>query len=214
MACISHPPPPGGPGEGGLLQPRTPLRLPPPPPPPPPPSPAWRACSSRKVSRPSRSCPRSFAPPPRCRRVFFSCSSSASRLRPSGSRRVGPPPAPPRSSLRSVSALRARARQPASSSATPRRIASNWSTTGVSARSPSYPKLVLQRPQRPLERLFHLLLSQRASGVAERAVPRHAAVPGRDPAPPILVEDFDALEQGSGPAAQHVGHRRGRHSGR
>src|SRR2546422_962389 len=185
----------------------------PPPPPPPPPFPASRACSSKNVSRPSRSSTRSSAASTRWRRVLFSCSRSASRLRTSGSSRAGPPPAAPRSSLMSVSALSARVRQPASSSATARRIASSWSTTGESARSPSYAKLVLQRPQRLLERLFHFLFPQRASGIAERAVPRHTAVPGRDPGPLILVKDLDALEQGSGRAAQHVGHRRGRHAG-
>src|SRR3989441_12255856 len=149
-----------------------------------------RACSSRKVSRPSRSCTRTRAASTRCFSARFSCSSSARRPRVSGSDRAAAPPA-----LRSASAFWARVRQPASSSATPRRIASSWSTTRASALSPSYPKLRLQRLERLRQRRVHLALTQRPLRVAERAVPRHAAVPGRDPGPAIFVEQLEPLEQ-------------------
>src|SRR3989441_2855012 len=80
--------------------------------------PAWRACSSRNVRRDSKSCTRPLAASTRWRNVLFSCSKSARRPRVSGSAFATPPPllAPP--SLSSASALTARARQPASSSAT------------------------------------------------------------------------------------------------
>src|SRR5436853_488063 len=99
-------------------------------------------------------------------------------------------PPPPRAplSFNSASALRARVRQPVSSSATCRRIVSSWSSTGPSALSPSYAKLVLQSREPPGQRRVHFRLAQRARRVAERAVPRDAALTGRDPGPTILVE--------------------------
>src|SRR6266702_3785126 len=96
-----------------------------------PPLPPWRACSSRNVSRDSRSCTRTRAASTRCRSSLFSCSRSETRPLTSGS----------------ASALMARARHAANSSATWRRTASRWSSTSASALSPSYTKLVLQGPQ-------------------------------------------------------------------
>src|SRR5207253_3250680 len=112
---------------------------------PPPLPPDSRACSSRNVSRETRSCTRRRAASTRCRSVLFSCSRSATRPRASRSG-LAVPPAPPRAplSFSSVSALRARVRQPVSSSATWRRIVSSWSSTCPSTLSPSYAKLVLQ----------------------------------------------------------------------
>src|SRR3989449_3232888 len=129
-----------------------PAAVPPPPPPaPPPPSPAWRACSSRNVSRLSRSCTRTFAASTRWRNTLFSCSTSAARALTSGSGRAAPAPRAPLS-FSSASAFCARARQVASSSATWRRIVSSWSSTCApppapvppSAPSPSYTNLLLQ----------------------------------------------------------------------
>src|SRR5213080_4644273 len=132
---------------------------------PPPLPPGWRACSSRNVRRDSRSCTRPRAASTRWRNVLFSCSRSATRLRSSGSGFAPPPPppappAPPATpapppriplSFSSDSALRARARQPASSSATWRRTVSSCSSIRPSTLSPSYAKLVLQRLQRSRE---------------------------------------------------------------
>src|SRR6266550_3464901 len=86
-------------------------------------------------------------------------------------------------------------RHPARSSATWRRMVSSWSSTCASALSPSYAKLTLQRHQPPRQQRIHVPLAQRPLGVAERAVPSHAAVPRRDAGPPILVEHFEPLEQ-------------------
>src|SRR5207253_9944028 len=143
---------------------------------PPPLPPDSRACSSRNVSRERRSCTRSRAASTRCRSVLFSCSRSDRR--PRASRSDLTLPAPPRAplSFNSASALRARVRQPVSSSATCRRIVSSWSSTGPSALSPSYAKLVLQSREPPGQRRVHFRLAQRARRVAERAVPRDAAL--------------------------------------
>src|SRR6266568_586369 len=111
-----------------------------------PPLPPWRACSSRNVSRDSRSCTRTRAASTRCRSSLFSCSRSETRPLTSGSAFAPAPPRPP-PSLSSASALMARARHAANSSATWRRTASRWSSTSASALSPSYTKLVLQGPQ-------------------------------------------------------------------
>src|SRR5207302_4602540 len=61
--------------------------------------------------------------------------------------------------------------------------------------SPSYAKLFLQGRKPARQRLLHFRLAQRALRVAERAMPRHAAMAGRDPGPAILVEHLEALEQ-------------------
>src|SRR5207237_7096314 len=128
---------------------------------PPPLPPGSRACSSRNVSRERRSCTRSRAASTRCRSVLFSCSRSATRPRASRSS-LAPPAPPPRAplSFKSASALRARARQPVTSSATWRRIVSSWSSTCPSALSPSYAKLVLQRPPPTGQRRLHPPLPQ------------------------------------------------------
>src|SRR5439155_15175362 len=97
------------------------------------------------------------------------------------------PAAPPPLSFSSPSALTARARHAASSSATWRRMVSSWSSTCASALSPSYAKLTLQRLETPREQRIHVPLAQRALGISERAVPGHAAVSRRDPGPAILV---------------------------
>src|SRR5213076_512714 len=163
---------------------------------PPPLGPESRACSSRNVSRDRRSCTRRRAASTRCRSVLFSCSRSATRPRASRSS-LAPPAPPPRAplSFKSASALRARARQPVSSSATWRRIVSSWSSTCPSALYPSYAKLVLQSREPPGQRRVHLRLAQRALRVAEAAVPRDTAMAGGDPGPTILVEHVEALEQ-------------------
>src|SRR5437588_671766 len=150
---------------------------------PPPLGPESRACSSRNVSRDRRSCTRRRAASTRCRSVLFSCSRSVRR--PRASRSGLTLPAPPRAplSFNSASALRARVRQPVSSSATCRRIVSSWSSTGPSALSPSYAKLVLQSREPPGQRRLHFRLAQRARRVAERAVPRDAALTGWIPGP-------------------------------
>src|SRR6266513_2739432 len=183
---------------------------------PPPLPPESRACSSRNVSRDSRSCTRRRAASTRCRSVLFSCSRSDRR--PRASRSALTPPAPPRAplSFNSASALRARVRQPVSSSATWRRIVSSWSSTGPSALSPSYAKLFLQGRKPARQRLLHFRLAQRALRVAERAMPRHAAMAGRDPGPAILVEHLEALEQRPPPhgAPQHLRYLHGAHSRR
>src|SRR2546429_712436 len=155
---------------------------------PPPLPPESRACSSRNVSRDTRSCTRRRAASTRCRSVLFSCSRSDRR--PRAARSALTLPAPPRAplSFNSASALRARVRQPVSSSATWRRIVSSWSSTGPSALSPSYAKLFLQGRKPARQRLLHFRLAQRALRVAERAMPRHAAMAGRDPGPAKLVE--------------------------
>src|SRR3989440_1214831 len=183
---------------------------------PPPLGPESRACSSRNVSRDSRSCTRRRAASTRCRSVLFSCSRSDRR--PRASRSALTLPAPPRAplSFNSASALRARVRQPVSSSATWRRIVSSWSSTGPSALSPSYAKLFLQGRKPARQRLLHFRLAQRALRVAERAMPRHAAMAGRDPGPAILVEHLEALEQRPPPhgAPQHLRYLHGAHSRR
>src|SRR6184192_1242059 len=178
---------------------------------PPPLPPESRACSSRNVSRDSRSCTRRRAASTRCRSVLFSCSRSDRR--PRASRSALTPPAPPRAplSFNSASALRARVRQPVSSSATCRRIVSSWSSTGPSALSPSYAKLVLQSSEPPCQRRVHFRLAQRARRVAEGAVPRDAALTGRNPGPTILVEHLEALEQRAHGPLQHLGHLRRAH---
>src|SRR5256886_6264002 len=181
--------------------PPAPGALPPPPPPPPaaaPPAPertpplppASRACSSRNVRRERRSWTRPRAASTRWRSVLFSCSRSATRFRVSASGLAADPPRP-LLSFSSASALTARARHPASSSATWRRMVSSWSSTCASALSPSYAKLTLQRRQPPSQQRIHVPLAQRPLGIAERAVPSHAAVPRRDAGPPILVEHFE-----------------------
>src|ERR1051325_7939095 len=162
---------------------------------PPPLPPESRACSSRNVSRERRSCTRSRAASTRWRSVLFSCSRSASRPRVSRSGLTAPA-ARPRAplSFKSVSALRARVRQPVSSSATCRRIVSSWSSTGPSTLSPSYAKLVLQSRKPSRQHRVHFRLAQRALRVAEGAVPRDATLTGRNPGPTILVEHLEALE--------------------
>src|SRR5216117_1553955 len=87
--------------------------------------------------------------------------------------------------------LRARARQPASSSATRRRMVSSWSSTCASTLSPSYTKFVLQRLQPAPEQTIDVALSQRPARVPEGAVPGHTTLPSRDSGAPILVEDFE-----------------------
>src|SRR2546421_1773202 len=171
---------------------------------PPPFGPDSRACSSRNVSRDRRSCTRSRAASTRCRSALFSCSRSDKR--PRASRSALPLPALGRAplSFNSASALRARVRQPVSSSATWRRIVSSWSSTCPSALSPSYAKLFLQGREPACQRLLDFRLAQRALRVAERAMPRHAAMAGRDPGPAILVEYLEALEQRSHGAPQHL----------
>src|SRR5437016_814608 len=124
----------------------------------------------------------------------YSGARSATRFRVSASGLAADPPRP-LLSFSSASALRARARHPASSSATWRRMVSSWSSTCASALSPSYAKLTLQRRQPPRQQRIHVPLAQRPLGIAERAVPSHAAVPRRDAGPPILVEHFEPLEQ-------------------
>src|SRR2546425_245863 len=93
------------------------------------------ACSSRKVSRCSSSPTRARAASTRRRSTLFSDSRSPTRPRNSGSGRDA---APPRgcASFKSDSALSARARQPATSSVTTRRIASSSSSARLSALSP------------------------------------------------------------------------------
>src|SRR6266581_4708887 len=98
-----------------------------------------------------------------------------------------------------------RARHPASSSATWRRMVSSWSSTCASALSPSYAKLTLQRRQPPSQQRIHVPLAQRPLGIAERAVPSHAAVPRRDAGPPILVEHFEPPEQRAYGPPQDIG---------
>src|SRR5256884_687674 len=178
---------------------------------PPPLGPESRACSSRNVSRDSRSCTRRRAASTRCRSVLFSCSKSDRR--PRASRSTLTLPAVPRAplSFNSASALSARVRQPVSSSATCRRIVSSWSSTGPSALSPSYAKLVLQSREPPCQRRVHFRLAQRARRVAEGAVPRDAALTGRNPGPTILVEHLEALEQRAHGPLQHLGHLRRAH---
>src|SRR6184192_2848379 len=178
---------------------------------PPPLPPESRACSSRNVSRERRSCTRRRAASTRCRSVLFSCSRSATR--PRASRSALTLPAPPRAplSFNSASALRARVRQPVSSSATCRRIVSSWSSTGPSALSPSYAKLVLQSGEPPCQRRVHFRLAQRARRVAEGAVPRDATLTGRNPGPTILVEHLEALEQRAHGPLQYLGHLRRAH---
>src|SRR3989454_6939311 len=151
--------------------------------------PISRACSSRTVRRERRSWPRPRAASTRWRSVLFSCSRSATRFRVSASGLAADPPRP-LLSFSSASALTARARHPASSSATWRRMVSSWSSTCASALSPSYAKLTLQRRQRPRQQRIHVPLAQRPLGIAERAVPSHAAVPRRHAGPPTLVEHF------------------------
>src|SRR5207302_1856003 len=119
------------------------------------------------------------APPPRPRRP----AAPPFPVSPSG---LAPDPPRPLLSFSSASALTARARHPASSSATWRRMVSSWSSTCASALSPSYAKLTLQRHQPPRQQRIHVPLAQRPLGIAERAVPSHAAVPRRDAGPPIL----------------------------
>src|SRR5690349_14384224 len=196
--------------------PALPTLVVPPPPVPPPLPPVWRACSSRKVSRDSKSCTRTRAASTRWRNVLFSCSRSVTRPRASASGFVAVPAPAPRIplSFSSDSALRARARQPASSSATWRRTVSSWSSTRPSTRSPSYAKLVLQRLQRPREQLVHFPLSQRSGGVPEGAVPRHAAVSGRHAGPLVLVEHRESLEQRPRRASQHGRHGSSAHARR
>src|SRR5213080_2146256 len=175
---------------------------------PPPLGPESRACSSRNVSRDRRSCTRRRAASTRCRSVLFSCSRSDRR--PRASRSTLTLPAVPRAplSFNSASALSARVRQPVSSSATCRRIVSSWSSTGPSALSPSYAKLILQSSEPPCQRRVHFRLAQRARRVAEGAVPRDAALTGRNPGPTILVEHLEALEQRAHGPLQHLGHLR------
>src|SRR5204862_2081789 len=139
---------------------------------------------------------------PLCRRALFSRPWSAIRFRVSASAlAAGPPPPPPppparpAASFSSPSALTARARHPASSSATWRRMVSSWSSTCASALSPSYAKLALQSFETPRQQRIHIPLAQRPLGVAERAVPGHAAVPCRYAGSPILVEYLEPLEQ-------------------
>src|SRR5204862_6077887 len=136
--------------------------------------------------------------------VLFSCSRSATRFRVSASGLAADPPRtlPPFSS---ASALPARAPHPASSSATWRRVVSSWSSTCASALSPSYAKLTLQRRQPLRQQRIHVPLAQRPLGIAERAVPSHAAVPRRDGGPPILVEHFAPLEQRPHRPPQDIG---------
>src|SRR2546427_6995155 len=50
-------------------------------------------------------------------------------------------------------------------------------------------------PYTTLFRSIHVPLAQRPLGIAECAVPSHAAVPGRDAGPAILVEHLEPLEQ-------------------
>src|SRR6266571_2910113 len=59
-----------------------------------PPLPPWRACSSRNVSRDSRSCTRTRAASTRCRSSLFSCSRSETRPLTSGSAFAPAPPPP------------------------------------------------------------------------------------------------------------------------
>src|SRR5207247_854648 len=113
--------------------PRAPPPAPRPPPPPPlppaaaPPAPertpplppASRACSSRNVRRERRSWTRPPAASTRWRRVLFSCSRSATPFRVSASG-LAPDPPRPLLSFSYASAFTARARHPASSSATSR----------------------------------------------------------------------------------------------
>src|SRR5206468_10018959 len=113
---------------------------------------------------------------------------------------------PPAASFSSPSALTARARQMASSSATWRRIVSSWSRTCASALSPSYAKLTLQGLETLLQHGIHLALTQGARRIAERAVPGYAAVPLRDPGPAILVKHLEPLEQAPRGPPQDVGH--------
>src|SRR6266702_924817 len=170
----------------------------------PPLPPASRACSSRNVRRERRSWTRARAASTRWRSVLFSCSRSATRFRVSASGLAADPPRP-LLSFSSASALTARARHPASSSATWRRMVSSWSSTCASALSPSYAKLTLQRRQPPSQQRIHVPLAQRPLGIAERAVPSHAAVPRRDAGPPILVEHFEPLEQRAYGPPQDIG---------
>src|SRR5207245_3011433 len=154
--------PPTAPGALPAPAPPTEAPLPPAPPPPLPPRPTplpdvSRACSSRNVSRESKSCTRVRAASTRCLSVLFSCSKSATRPRVSGSSFDVGPRAP--LSFSSASALTARARHKASSSATWRRIVSSWSRTGASDLSPSYPKLILQRRKTPLLERDHVRLA-------------------------------------------------------
>src|ERR1041385_41528 len=198
--------------------PPAPGALPPPPPPPPPAAappapertpplpPASRACSSRNVRRERRSWTRPRAASTRWRSVLFSCSRSATRFRVSASGLAAdPPPPPPLLSFGAASAWAARARHPASSSATWRRMVSSWSSTCASALSPSYAKLTLQRRQPLRQQRIHVPLAQGPRGIAERAVPSHTAVPRRDAGPPILIEHLEPLEQRPPRPPQDIG---------
>src|SRR5438128_2500145 len=122
---------------------------------PPPLPPESRACSSRNVSRDRRSCTRRRAASTRCRSVLFSCSRSDRRPRASRSALTLPAPARAPLSFNSASALRARVRQPVSSSATCRRMVSSWSSTAPSTLSPSYATLVLPGREPSGQRLLH-----------------------------------------------------------
>src|SRR5207245_9046445 len=138
--------------------------------------------------RERRSWTRTRAASTRWRNVLFPCPTSATRFRVSASGWAAHPPPRPPLSFSSASALTARERHPASSSATWRRMVSSWSSTCASTLSPSYAKLTLQRHQPPRQQRIHVPLAQRPLGIAERAVPSHAAVPRRDAGPPIPVE--------------------------
>src|SRR3989442_207946 len=141
-----------------------------------------------------------------CGSTIGPCDRSATGLRVSGSGLAADPPPRPALSFSSPSALTARARDPANSSATWRRMVSSWSRTCASALSPSYAKLTLQSLETPRQQPIHVPLAQRPLGIAERAVPGHAAVPCRDAGPPILIEHLEPLEQRPHGPPQDVGH--------
>src|SRR5947208_2517939 len=146
-----------------------------------------------------------------CDSTFFRAwSTYATRLRVSGSGLAAGPPPRPALSFSSPSALTARARHPASSSATWRRMVSSWSSTCASALSPSYAKLTLQSVETPCQQRIHVPLAQRPLGIAERAVPGHAAMPRGDSRPAIPVEHLEPLEQRPHRLPQHSRHLSGR----
>src|SRR5204863_490617 len=159
----------------------------------------------------------SIAPPQAAREAFYSCPTTAFRFpggrslvksSASAARRAATSRSPFfawKSSFVMSSAARIAALcvstigpcastfHPASSSATWRRMVSSWSRTCASALSPSYAKLTLQSLETPRQQRIHVPLAQRPLGIAERAVPGHAALPHRDAGPPILVEHLEPL---------------------
>src|SRR5205807_1640399 len=115
------------------------------------------------------------------------------------------PPRPPLS-FSSPSALTARARHPASSSATWRRMVSSWSSTCASALSPSYAKLTLQRLEPARQPRVHVPLAHALLGPADRATPGATPVPRRAARPPVLVARLAPAEPRPPRAPQDVGH--------